>query len=78
MLNIYINKCNGLSYTHTYTHTPIPCYTMHTFIIFIYVLLGQPACGEDLSKEDEFQIWPNFVFFCWRATVKEKSTVGPN
>ena len=38
------------TYTHTYTHTPIPCYTMHTFIIFIYVLLGQPACGDDLSK----------------------------
>ena len=31
------------TYTHTYTHTPIPCYTMHTFIIFIHVLLGQPA-----------------------------------
>ena len=64
MLNIYINKCNGLSYTHTYTHTPIPCYTMHTFIIFIYVLLGQPACGEDLlskTGKDEFQY--NFVFF---------------
>ena len=47
------------TYTHTYTHTPIPCYTMHTFIIFIYVLLGQPACGEDLllskTGKDEFQ-----------------------
>ena len=52
------------TYTHTYTHTPITCYTMHTFIIFIYVLLGQPACGEDLlskTGKDEFQY--NFVFF---------------
>ena len=56
------------TYTHTYTHAPIPCYTMHTFIIFISVLLGQPACGEDLllsktGKKMNFHGIYNFVFF---------------
>ena len=57
------------TYTHTYTHTPIPCYTMHTFIIFIYVLLGQPACGDDLhiyckqTSKDEFLQIKILLFF---------------
>ena len=48
------------TYTHTYTHTPIPCYTMHTFIIFIYVLLGQPACGDDLLYSKQTSTKMNF------------------